>query len=245
MTLTSAEISTTDAPSPIRPADLDPCHVVRRMAGRNRTKADLVLYRSPAGEFAVKDYAPRPWAVRNTLGRWLVRRECVAYAAVAGLPGLPRFLGRQGPFALAIEWIPAPTLSESTAGTVDPARFDRLRDIVDSLHRRGVALADLNYRDVLLAGDGSVFVVDLATAWVLGDRPGPIRRRLFEHFREADRFALARLRARFTGQGLSTAVAEADPTVRAWHRRARRVKWCWDRLRGAPRLPPVDDHWRF
>jgi hypothetical protein len=245
MTSTSAEITTDCAAPPIRPDDLKPRWIVRRLTGRNRSKADIVVYRSPRGEFAIKDYAPRPWLVRNTLGRWLVRRECRAYAAAAGAPGLPRFRGRQGPFAFAVDWIDALPLAASAAGEVEPARFDRLLEIVDGLHRRGVALADLNYRDVLLSDDGSMHVIDLAAAWVLGERPGRVRRRLFEHFRQADRFSVARLRARFVGEAAATAVAKADPEVLAWHRRARRIKWIWDKLRGAPRLPPVDDHWRF
>jgi hypothetical protein len=245
MTSTSAETTTEPEAPPVRPHDLDPRLVVRRIAGRNRTKADIVVYRSPGGDFAVKDYASRSLLVRNTLGRWLVGRECRAYAAAAGTPGLPGFRGRQGPFALAVDWIDAPPLAESTEGTVPPHRFERLRKIVDGLHDRGVALTDLNYRDVLLAADGSVHVIDLAAAWLLGDRPGRLRRRLFRHFRHADRFAVARLRARFVGESASAAVAEADPEVLAWHQRARRIKWIWDRLRGAPRIPPVDDHWRF
>jgi hypothetical protein len=225
MMSTSAESSITDLPTPIRAADLDPSRIERRHVGRNRTKADVLIYRTSDGRVAVKDYAPRPWIIRHTLGRWLVRRECRAYAAAAGVPGLPRFLGRPRPLALD--------------------RFDRLERIVDEMHRRGVALADLSHRDVLLAEDGSVYVIDLAAAWVLGDRPGRLRRRIFAHFREADRFSVGRLRARFTGGDREAAVRQADPRARAWHRRARRVKWLWDRLRGAPRIPPVDDHWRF
>lgn len=245
MTSTSAETSTDGALPAIRPEDLDPRRVLRRIDARNRTKADSVVYRSPEGAFLVKDYAARPWIVRHTLGRWLIARECRAYAAAAGAAGLPRFRGRTGRCALAVEWIEASRLADAKAREVPTARFERLEEIVAGLHRRGVALVDLNYRDVLLSEDGSVHVVDLAAAWVLGSRPGRLRRRLFEHFRAADLFAVARLRARFTGQPQARAVAEADPRVVAWHRRARRIKWCWDRLRGAPRLPPVDDHWRF
>ncbi len=128
---------------------------------------------------------------------------------------------------------------------MDPGRFDKLRRVIESLHGRGVALTDLNHRDVLLTEDGSVHVFDLAMAWTLGQRPGRLRRKLFERFRASDLFALARLRARFTGEDPGTVIAAADPQALAWHRRARRIKWCWDRLRGAPRLPPVNDHWRL
>ena len=95
-----------------------------------------------------------------------------------------------------------------------------------------MALADLHHRDVLLGGDDSLYIVDLATAWVLGKRPGPIRKKIFERFCESDRVNLARMRARFTGGDVDTAVASVSPVAAAWHRRGRRVKHLWDRLRG-------------
>jgi hypothetical protein len=67
---------------------------------------------------------------------------------------------------------------------------------------------------------------------------------VFERLCAADRFALARLRARFTGEDRAAVIAATDREALAWHRRARRLKWRFDRLRGAKRLPPIDDHWR-
>jgi predicted ATPase len=104
--------------------------------------------------------------------------------------------------------------------------------IVDEFHERGVALADLHHRDVLLAADGTLYVLDLATAWVAGERPGPLRRYLFERFCESDRVNLARMRARFTGGDVEAAVASVSPAAAAWHRRGRKVKTILDRLRG-------------
>jgi len=233
MTVPSAETSTNPRDRAIRVEDLDPRRLVKRLPGRNRTKADVSVYRTDRGTFAVKDFGSRPWPIRNTLGRWLVARECRAYAAASGIEGLPRWLGRPRPFALAVEWVEARPLAEFDAGTVEPERFDRLAAILGRLHDRGVALADLHYRDILLHEDGRVWLVDLAAACVLGRRPSRLRRRLFDHFRKADRFALDRLRARFAGGDGAAALAAADPSVLAWHRRARRLKWRWDKLRGA------------
>jgi hypothetical protein len=227
----------------IRAGTLGELAVVRRLPGRNRTKADIIVCRSEDRLVAVKSYAGRPLWQRHTLGRLLVRREAAAYLRAARAPGLPRFLGRIDAFSLATEWIEARRLADCGDGTVAPERFDRLDAIVAGLHERGVALGDLGHRDVLLAADGSVWIVDLAAAWRTGR--GFLRRRLFERFCAADRFALARLRARFAGGSVAAAVAAADPRTVAWHRRARRVKWIWDRLRGAPRLPPIHDHWRL
>jgi len=239
-----AKTTTQQTGSLICRRDLAGAEPLRRLPGRNRNKADVLVYELGGRAVAVKDYRPRPWWVRQTLGRLLTRREAEAYRAADGARGLPRFLGRLDPYALATEFVEARTLSQFDEGTVEPRRFDELQSIVAGLHDRGVALADLNHRDILLADGGDVYVIDLATAWVLGERPGFLRRKLFDTFRELDEFSLARLRARFTGEDRGAAVRNADVGAVKLHRLARRIKWRWDRLRGADRLPPVDDHWR-
>jgi hypothetical protein len=200
--------------------------------GRNWTKADVRFFDTGAERFAVKDYGPRSWFVRQTLGRLLISREAAAYRAAAGVPGLPRFLGRLGPFRLATEWIDAAPLAERGRDTAAPECFDRLDEIVAELHRRGVALGDLHHRDVLVDGGGGVHVVDLATAWVLGSRPSGWRRRIFERLRDQDRVAAARIRARFLGGDVDRAVEEVGGVAAARYRRARWLKAVWDRVRG-------------
>lgn len=208
---------------------------LRRIEGRNRTKADILVYQDGESRTAVKDYGPRPLIVRQLLGRYLVRREAAAYRAAAGLDGLPRFLGRLGPFALATEWIEAETLSSLALESVPATTFDRLQRILAGLHERGVALGDLHHRDVLLATDGSVYVIDLATAWILGHRPGPLRRALFLRFRDQDLVALARLRARYGGGDVEAAIDAVGGKAASRYRRGRRAKVFWDRIRGRRR----------
>jgi hypothetical protein len=205
---------------------------VRRIVGRNGTKADVLFYELDDERVAVKTYAPRNVLVRNTLGRWLIRREAAAYTAAEGIGALPEFLGRFDPYALATRWVDAEPLRERAGARLDNAIFDRLGKVLDALHERGVALADLHHRDVLLGEGGVLFIVDLATAWVLGNRPGPIRRRLFERFCESDRVNLARMRARFTGGDVDAAVESVSPAAAAWHRRGRRFKGVLNWVRG-------------
>lgn len=223
-----------------RRADFDPATFagavpVKKITGRNQSKADVLFFDLGNRRVAVKTYAPRNPLVRNTLGRWLIRRETIAYEAAAGVDGLPPFLGRLGAHALATEWVEAVPLKNHIGVRLDDALFDRLESIVSELHGRGVALADLHHRDVLLSEGGQLFVVDLATAWVLGRRPGFVRRRLFDRFRESDRVNLARMRARFTGGDVEAAVASVSPAAENWHRWGRRVKGWFDRLRGKNR----------
>jgi len=132
---------------------------------------------------------------------------------------------------MATAWIDAIPLSDLPAGSVSPALFDRLDAVVGGLHVRGVAMSDLHHRDVLVAEDGGVHVVDLAMAFALGPRPGWLRRRLFERLRAQDRLSAARMRARFTGRSESDALAALDPASRRLWRAGRRIKGLWDRLR--------------
>ena len=85
MSRTAAKGSTIAAIPAIHAADLDPAQRIRCLAGRNRTKADIVVYRTERGTIAVKDFGDRPWWVRQTLGRLLIRREVAAYRTAAGL----------------------------------------------------------------------------------------------------------------------------------------------------------------
>jgi hypothetical protein len=225
---------TEPAPAP-EPSDLD--RLLRNppassLHGRNLTKATVHFYREGELAIAVKSYAESPWLIRNLLGRWLIRREAAAYRAAAGVDGLPRCFGRIGPFALATEWIEAEQLARKEKQSCSPALFDRIAGILDQLHQRGVALADLHHRDVLVTGDSSVYLIDLATAWCLGKRPGWLRQVIFERLKDADRVSLARMRARFTGTDEAAAIAAVGVGAAAWHRRGRRVKAVINRLRG-------------
>jgi hypothetical protein len=213
------------------PGRLSTTEPVRRIVGRNATKADVLFYELDEERVAVKTYAPRNALVRTTLGRWLIRREAAAYRAAEGVDAVPAFLGRLGPWELATEWVDAVPLRSRREARLDNSLFDRLALVLDELHGRGVALADLHHRDVLIGADDSIFIVDLATAWVLGRRPGPIRRLLFKRFCESDRVNLARMRARFTGGDVDAAVASVSPEAAVWHRRGRQLKALLDRLR--------------
>jgi hypothetical protein len=219
----------------IRADELRRREPVRRLAGRNRSKADLLVYRLDDREVAVKDYLSRPFLVRQTLGRFLIRHEAAAYRAADGVSGLPRFLGRLDPFSLATEWVDAKPLTRFERGSVAAGIFEQARRTLDELHGRGIAMADLHRGDVLVSDDGRAFLVDLATAWLLGRRPGRLRRALFRHFREQDLVALARIRAHFSEEGEEVAMAGVSPAALARHRRGRHIKRLVEVLRGRRR----------
>jgi hypothetical protein len=204
----------------------------RRLPGRNNTKADILQYHYDGARIAVKDYGPRSFLIRNSVGRCFIRREAAAYRATAGLPGVPRFLGRLGPFALATAWIDGDPLAGLEAETVPRGCFGQLREIVRLLHEHGIALGDLHQRDVLVGAEGEVHVIDFATALLLGENPGRARRWLFERLCDQDRVALARMEARFRGGDPEKAVLAQGARAAVWYRRGRLLKSILNRLRG-------------
>ena len=205
----------------------------RILPGRNGTKADILMFLENGSRIALKDYRRRSFLVRNTIGRFLLRRETQAYlAAQANGPveGLAPFLGRPGPFTLATEWLDAVPLAMAASrsgGRLSPDLFDKLDQIVERLHQDHIALADLHHRDVLVSPEEGVFIVDLATAYRFRDSYSPlrpIRRGLFRRLCELDRIAAARLRARFTGGDPDSVVEAAGGKTAGLYRAGRRLK---------------------
>lgn len=214
---------------------------MRQIRGRNNTKADILVYRLGTLQIALKDYRRRPWWVRQSLARWMTHRETAAYRAAAGIPGVARFLGRLGPVTLATEWVESRSLGELRDQAVDPAVFERLHEILGRLHAAGIALADLHLADVLVDPRGEVTLVDLANAFTLGPRPGPLRSRLFRRLVLQDEISFARLQAHLRQEDAEEAVRELGPRAARINRRNRRIKTWVDRIRGRRHGSPADE----
>lgn len=195
---------------------------VRTLGGRNRTKPVVHLHDEPY--VAIKDYGVLPPWLRMSWGRALARREARALERAAAVEGVPRLIEMRGRYRLVLERVDGTPLADWTEPPPASAAA-RLAAIVEALHRAGVAHGDLHHRDVLIDADGTVHVVDLATA-LLDGQPG------WERWARRDRAAVARLSARIrgeSGEGWLAALPAADAA--AWRRR-RVWRRRWDRLRG-------------
>ena len=226
-----------------QPLDLDRLdreQPLRRIRGRNNTKADILVYRHGGLQIALKDYRRRPWWVRVSIGRLMTRRETRAYEAARGIPGVARFLGRLGPLSLATEWVESRSLGELREQSVDPRVFERLHETLGRLHGAGIALADLHLSDVLVDADNRVTLVDLAMAFTLSARPGPLRSRLFRRLVLQDEISFARLRAHIRKEDADAAVRSLGSRAAQINRRSRRLKKWLDRARGRRHGPPND-----
>ncbi|HUC42715.1 MAG TPA: hypothetical protein VMR65_01635 [Candidatus Sulfotelmatobacter sp.] len=156
--------------------DLDRLPHETIVAGRGG-KADVSVVRTASGEVVVKDFSRRGFWGR-VAGRVQIRRESRAYRWLAGAPGVPRFLGRIDPWALALERLPARQLLHVPLSPQDgPRLLAKLRSILDGIHARGVVHNDLRGREnLLLLENGELAVIDFAGALRLA--PGGIAHRL-------------------------------------------------------------------
>lgn len=168
----------------------------RLHGGRNVTKAVVEVVELPDGPVVVKDLAPRPWPVRLLIGPLQLDREALAYRRLEGAAGVPRFLGRVDRMAIALTYIAGRDLGAVRAGELPASFFDRLEQVLETLHARGVAHGDLGRRDVLVDSAGAPYLVDFSTSLVAGPDADPLTRFLFAQMCRADRRALAKIRRR-------------------------------------------------
>jgi hypothetical protein len=197
-------------------------------APRNPTKAALRVERRGDVEVIVKDFAGRPWPVRVVFGRPSLRREARAYRRLAGLQGIPRCLGFEGPDTLVLERAPGRPLSEWSRSDPPPGEvWARLHGLLDHIHGRGVAIVDLHRSNVVVSAEGEVAIIDFALAMTGptdATPPGALRRAAMR----LDRHGLARMRARAEGR--------PDPhfpgSLGRLYRVGRRLKAMFGRLTG-------------
>lgn len=158
--------------------------------------AATCLYESADGERIVvkfpreRDFLGLPV---DALTRALTRHEERICRMLAGIEGVPRYVGRVGEHAWALEYLDALPLDHLDA---PPAGFfDALRDLFDAVHARGVAYGDANKRsNILVSSDGRPCLVDFQIALRRrDDLPGPLRwiaRRLVEYIVRKDVYHL-------------------------------------------------------
>ncbi len=145
-------------------------------------------------QVAVKDFATAPGNFRRFVAPFLVAREVRALRHLRGTHGIPHLVGRVDRLAFALQFIEGTPLSTLGMGEIAPDVFPRIARVIEAMHTRGVAHGDLKRRsNLLLAGDGNVWVIDFAASVVAR---GPVSRRLMQAVAQVDNKSLPRLKSR-------------------------------------------------
>jgi len=185
-----------------------------------RTKPAILLVRDGTRRLVVKDFAPTAWHTRAVYGRWVIGHETRIYARLAGVEGVPAFHRRLDTYALAVEYVEGETLKDLSRQEIETAVFDRLAELFDRLHARGVVHLDSHQKtNILLTPDGRPYLLDFATALYLG-RGWFGQRVLLPLFGGPDRWGILKLKNRYH----PAALTEAER--RRLHR-GRITNWLW------------------
>ncbi len=144
---------------------------------------------------------PLQWA-----GRFLADHEEAIYAALAGLGGVPRWVERLSPVCYAIEYVEAVPLDHLE--TPPPGFFDRLRELFQTVHARGVAYGDANKKsNILVTADGRPVLIDFQISLSRRDDwPWPIRaivKQVVEYLADKDLYHLYKHKRRLASHELT------------------------------------------
>jgi len=137
---------------------------------------DVLLVRGDSGVAVVKDFAPRSAVVRNTWGRWMIRREQRAHARLVDIDCVPALFGAVDGLAYAMEYRPGIPLGRSLAEVLPVTFMPDLSAAISQLHERGVVHLDLRHRSNVLAdAQGRPVVIDFGASICLDPKRAAAR----------------------------------------------------------------------
>ena len=168
-------------------------HVERVIVKGKFSKADVFITNHGGRHFLVKDFSRKGFWERMLIGRVFISRELRAYAALAGIDGLPSWYQRLAPFALAVEYLDGRDLGGIHQGEIGDEVMLQFERIVDEVHSRGWIHGDLQRRSNILLVGRKIFIVDLASAFHPAGVP-VIGRFLHLFFVFFDRLSLIKLK---------------------------------------------------
>lgn len=213
------------------------CDRIRPFKLGKRHKSDLLATEFGSTSILIKDFGNKPWWVR-WIGRLQIARESAAYRWLGdSVPGLPRFVGRIDPYALAVERLDVDPLPfAQIPGTPQQLRerLHGLRDLIDRMHGAGLFHLDLRTSaNVLLDREGRTRIIDLASAvWVPA---GSLRHRLLRTLLgPTDNSAFLKYKCLMLPEELSPEERAASER----HLRLRRF-WPFNRKRSSRATPPA------
>ena len=115
--------------------------------------------------WVIKDFAPRRWWVRNSIGRLFVRRELATLRRLRGISGVPPDGFRLDAHAIAFGYIDGETLGRVEAEKQTAEYFAALEALLREIHARGIVHLDTRGTgNVLMQTDGTPALIDFQSA---------------------------------------------------------------------------------
>jgi hypothetical protein len=179
--------------------------VVHRYVGGAGSRPAVLVVRDGNGEAVLKDYSHCDPLFSSLIGPLLVWRETRALAQLDGTPGVPRLIRKMGPRAFLMEHLDGANAARKQPVTTRPEFFERLRDLVERIHARGVAHCDMRRSgNILVDATGQPYLVDFVSCAFLRPWWHPLGW-LFPLLCQADRDAIIKLKHRVAPELLTEA----------------------------------------
>lgn len=130
------------------------------------TRPTIWLVEENGEKLVVKDFSRNRWFYKNLFGRFLIWREAKAYRRLRGLKGVPRCYGVLEGLALVTEFVEGKTIKQmEKEGGLTPVFFQRLKELIDCFHSRGIAHCDLKRTpNIIVSPEGQPYVLDWAAS---------------------------------------------------------------------------------
>jgi predicted Ser/Thr protein kinase len=154
----------------------------------------VYLVAGPTGPLIVKK-AVGPGIVR-ALRRAMLRREHSIYKLLDDVVGVPRCHGLREGDELILGFIDGCSLRQAKQSPAEREQFfTELLQLIQNIHRAGVAHGDLKRKDNILVGnDRHPYVIDFGTAISAPEGSGFLRRFVFRQLRRMDLNAWVKLK---------------------------------------------------
>ena len=142
-----------------------------RQTFKHNSVSAVGLYEADGDLVVLKCYRRAPAFVLplQWVGRMMAAHEAAVLRRVQDVPGVPRLIGRYGATGIVRGFVPGTPLTRRSQ--VDEEFFRRLTELLEELHRRGIAYVDLEKpENILLGEDGRPYLIDFQVAFNVPER---------------------------------------------------------------------------
>lgn len=139
--------------------------------GASWMQANVYLIHHGDQKIVIKDFGSSPWLVRRTFCRFALSRETKAIQLLAGYDIAPRYLGRIGDDAYAMEYIEGENFQyKKHVKNID--NLLEMEQTIKRMHEAGVAHNDLHGKNIIIKENGKIYFIDFASAVFRDQRSG-------------------------------------------------------------------------
>lgn len=121
--------------------------------------------------FACKDFFDATALYRNTIGKYLIKREYQIYNRLKGIKGIPQRVLCPRKDILCVEFLQGRDIKYIERGQLPHCALDQLRTLLDAMHSRGVVHFDIGHdsyceygreTNIIWGDDEQIYLLDFA-----------------------------------------------------------------------------------